>query len=238
MNFLQLCQRGILECGVAGALSSAAISATGSQGRIVTWINQAWNEIQTRQDEWEWMRSSNLLGLGASFTTVAGQASYPLGTGAGTSGVLSTNFGKWDRYSFRNYTTTVGVSNEMIMDWIPYDTWRDSYMLGAMRTVQTRPVAIAIGPDKSLCLGPPPNALYTITGDYWVAPTLMSADVDVPTGLPAQFHMAIVYRAMEMYGGYESAPEVLQRGSKGFADLIRQLEAIYGPGIALAGALA
>ena len=184
------------------------------------------------------MRSSNLLGAGMSFTTVAGQASYPLGVGAGTCGITASAFGKWDRESFRNYTTSAGVSNEMFLDEISFDTWRDAYMLGAMRGVQTRPVAIAIGPDESICLGPPPNALYTITGDYFAAPSAMSADVDVPALLPAKFHMLIVYKAMTKYAGYESAPEVFDRGSQGWSTLLAQLEAIKSPRMSFGGALA
>lgn len=237
MDFLQLCQRAVLECGVSGSLTTT-VGQVGSLGRIVNWINAAWEELQTEHDDWEWMRSSNLLGAGVSFATVAGQASYPLGTGAGTVGVTFANFGKWDRYAFRNYTTSVGFSNEMFLDFIDYDVWRNGYMLGAMREVQTRPVAVAIGPDKSVCLGPPPNALYTVTGDYFVAPTQMAQDTDVPTGLPNQFHVAIVYGAMRMYAAYESAPEVYNRGEKGYGDLLRELEARQLPEIEFGTALA
>lgn len=237
MNFLALGQRLQMECGVSGTLSTM-LGQVGSLGRLATWVNQAWTELQTERDDWDWMRSSNLLGAGISFVTVAGQASYPLGTGPGTCGLAAANFGKWDRESFRNYTTSAGFQNEMFLDEIPFDTWRNSYMLGAMRAVQTRPVAIALGPDNSLCLGPPPNALYTVTGDYWAAPSLMALDTDVPTGLPGQFHMLIVYKAMMLYGGYEAAPEVYQKGSAGWTTLLAQLQVNNSPEISFAGALA
>lgn len=237
MNYLQICQRLAQECGVSGTLTTT-IGQVGSLARIVTWANQGWDELQTEHDDWDWMRSSNLLGAGVSFSTVAGQASYPLGTGAGTSGITSDIFGKWDRDSFRNYTTSIGVSNEMFLDYIPFDVWRDGYMLGAMRAVQTRPVVVSIGPDMSLCLGPPPNALYTVTGDYFLAPTAMAVDADVPIGLPPAFHMTIVYNAMMMYAGYESAPEVFQRGQAGYASNLRALEALRMPEITFGGALA
>lgn len=243
MNYLQLCQRTAQECGVA---SSAAITSTlttvigaqGSLGRICNWVADAWNELQMLHDDWDWMRSSNLLGAGVSFTTVAGQASYPLGTTAGTVGVDVDSFGKWDRDSFRNYATAGGFSGEMFLDEIPYDTWRNAYMLGAMRTVQTRPVAIAVGPDQSLCLGPPPDGLYTITGDYFVAPSVLAADIDTPAGLPTRFHLLIVYRAMMKYAGYESAPEVMERGSSENMRMYAQLEALRAPFISFGGALA
>lgn len=237
MNRLALAQRLQIECGVSGTLSTT-IGQTGSLGRLVNWIDAAWNDIQTEHEDWEFLRSSNLLGGGVSFTSVAGQASYPLGTGAGTVGLLATSFGTWDRYSFRNYTTSVGTGNEMFLDPIPYDSWRDGYMLGAMRAVQTRPVAVAIGPDKSVCLGPPTAVGYTITGDYFTAPTAMATDTDSPTGLPAQFHMAIVYKAMMKYATYESAPEVMTGGQNGYNPLFNELEARYAPEVTTAPALA
>jgi hypothetical protein len=237
MNLLSLVQRLALECGVSGTIAST-VGLEGSQARLVTWVNQAWTEIQTKHDDWDFLRSSNILGLGASFTTVAGQSSYPLGTGAGTCGVPASGFGKWDTETFRDYTTTVGYRNETHLDWIPYDVWRNSYMFGAMRSVQTRPVAFSVGPDKSICLGPPPNDQYTITGDYFIAPTSMSSDTDTPTGLPERFHMLIVYGAMMMYAGYESAPEVWQRGSQQYRKVMSELEAQYVPEICFSGALA
>lgn len=238
MNRLQLCQRAITECAASGTPLATTINQVGEQARFVGWLDQAWSELQTEHDNWGFMRSSNLLGAGMSFVTVAGQAAYPLGSGAGTCGVPVANFGKWDRESFRNYTTAAGFQNEMLLDDIPYDVWRDSYMLGAMRAVQTRPVAVAIGPNQSVCLGPPPNGNYTVTGDFFMAPTVMAADTDVPAGLPVQFHMLLIYKAMQFYGSYEAAPEVFQRGTAGWSLLLAELEAIYLPEVTFAGALA
>ena len=243
MNFLQLAQRACVECGVASNQAIAialptVVGATGSTGRIVNWINDAWTDIEMDHDDWDWMRSSNLLGGGVSFTTIAGQASYPLGTGAGTVGVLTDSFGKWDRVTFRNYTTAAGVSSEMYLDEIPYDIWRDTYMFGAMRATTTRPTAVAIGPDQSVCLGPPPTNQYTITADYFVAPTQMVLDTDVPTGLPTRFHMLIVYATMIKYAGYESAPEVMASGLREYNGMYSQLQAVRAPGMSFGGALA
>lgn len=237
MTFLQLVQRLVAECASAQSISSI-VSQTGEALRFVNWASQAWTEIQAMHDDWEFLRSSSLLGSGVSFATVSGTSSYPLGSGAGTVGVTAANFGKWIPDSFRNYATTVGTSSEVFMDPIDFDVWRDAYMYGAMRNVRTRPMAVAIGPDKSLCLGPVPNALYTVTGDYYAAPSTMSVDADTPTGLPSRFHMLIVYKAMQYYAAYEAAPEVQARGNDGWSSLITELEAAYGPKIRMAGARA
>lgn len=243
MNFLALSRRACVECGVASgtAITSAlptVVGATGSVGRVCGWVADAFTDIQMDFSDWDWMRSSSLLGQGVSFQTIAGQASYPLGTGPGTVGVGVDAFGKWDLGTFRCFPTVPGFQGEIELDDIGFDEWRDSYMLGAMRTVQTRPVAIAVGPDQSLCLGPPPNDQYTIAADYFVAPSELVLDTDVPVGLPTRFHMLIVYRAMMKYAGYESAPEVYQRGSQENAGMSAQLMAARAPRIGFGGALA
>lgn len=237
LTFLQLVNRAITECGVSGGPVATAQNQSGSIGRIVNWVGDAWSDIQTEHDDWDFMRSSSLLGGGVSFAPAAAQYTTPLGTGAGTVGIAIDSFGKWDRRSFRCNTTTVGTSDEIYLDDIDFDVWRDSYMYGAMRQVQTRPVAIAFGPDQSINLGPPPNGLYTITGDYFVAPSVMVNDTDTPTGLPTRFNMLIVYKAMIKYSGNESAPEVYSRGSMEYNLMFAELEARYLPQMSFSGAL-
>ena len=237
MNYLQLCQRCVGECGVSGTLSTTA-GQVGSLARIVNWIDDAWSDLQTLHDDWGWMRSSNLLGGGASFVPAAAQYTTPLGTAAGQVGIAVGSFGKWDTETFRCFSTAAGISNETFLDDIPFDSWRDSYMLGAMRLVKTRPVAVAIGPDRSVNLGPPPDGSYTITADYFLAPSLMVADTDTPTGLEVRFHMLIVYKAMMKYAAYEAAPEVLQRAAMEWGAMFPQLEALRLPQISFGGALA
>lgn len=278
MNYLQICQRAAVECGAASnsaitqVMPTTTVAALPSNlGRIVNWVNDAWTDVQMDSDEWEWMRSSNILGRGVAFRTVTGQVSYPLGLGGGdfssdfssdftvagaAVGVDVDAFGKWDRDTFRCFTTVTSSdftsdftsdfggdfalfgNDEMFLDEIPYDRWRNGYMLGAMRRVRTRPYVIAVGPDQSLCLGPPPNGNYTITGDYWVAPSEMVDDGDIPVGLPTRFHMLIVYRTMCKYAGYESAPEVFERGSQEGAGMFAQLLAARAPRVSWSGALA
>lgn len=237
MNYLELVQRLSLECGASGTITTL-VGAAGQTLRLKTWIDQAWSEIQTKNDDWTWMRASNLLGSGVSFTTVAADYDYPLGTGGGTVGVVAADFGKWDPYSFRLSTTSFNFQDEVQLGLITYDQWRNGYMIGAQRSVTTRPTVVAIGPGETVVVAPPPTVGYTITADYYVAPTTMSANGDTPTGLPLPFHMLIVYLAMTYYAGYESAPEVLDRAQAGYGPLMRRLERLRAQPIMMAGALA
>lgn len=238
MNRLQLINKAIKECGASGGPVSTAIGLTGDLDLIGGWVDDSWNETQINHDDWDWMRSSNILGSGASFVPTAGQFNIQLGTNTGQAGIAVDSFGKWDRETFRCFVTSVGTNSELFLDDVPYDSWRNSYMFGAMRQVQTRPVAVAVGPDQSVNLGPPPNGLYTITADYWMAPSVMVADTDVPVGLPLRYHMLIVYKTMMKYAGYQSAPEVYTRGNMEYRLMFDQLEAARLPPMGFAGALA
>lgn len=253
MNKLQLCQRLQTDAGVSGTLTTT-IGQTGSLGRLVNWIDDAWNNLQTERDDWEFLRSSYLEGNGFSFSTVSGQSVYPLGFGSGGAigqfiigrsapggnAALPTfaQFGKWARETFRCQSTSGGFQTEVPIDWVPYDNWRDYYMLGAMRSVKTRPIVMAVGPDKSICLAPPSDGTYTITGDYYMAPAVMQLDTDFPVGIATRFHLLIVYDALDMYADYESAPEASAFAAKGRAKLLPLFESQYLPDCYFAGALA
>jgi hypothetical protein len=243
MTYLELVQRMMSECGVSGTITTVA-GQQGSIQRCVNWVQQAWTEIQTAHDDWTFMRSSKLLGEGVSFPTVSSQLFYPLGIAAGEIGLAADDFGHWDMDSFRCMTTSVGIQNETFMDHVLYDAWRDAYMYGAMQTVITRPVAIAEGPQSQLCLGPASDGTYTITGDFYWAPQILEDDGDVPQNrggtftLPERFNMLIVYRAMDFYAAYESAPEVKQRANEGQGRMMPKLEALYLPQFLSGGALA
>lgn len=243
MNYLQLVSRMLVECGVSGTISSIA-GQQGSIQRCVNWIAQAWIEIQTAHDDWQFMRSSVLLGAGASFPTISGQLFYTLGVGAGKIGVTADDFGQWDMYSFRCQTTSVGSADETFMDKVEFDAWRNAYMYGANQAVITRPVAIAKGPEDQLCIGPASNGQYTIKGDFIWAPQELLLDADEPKNrgltfrLPKRFDILIVYRAMRYYAAYESAPEVHQRAIDGEGDLMTKLEMLYLPEVTSGAALA
>lgn len=213
MTFLQLTQRLARECGVAGTGPSTTINQTGEAGRLVGYINSAWMDIQEQHPDWNWLRTS------VTFPTVTGQAVYtPTDCG------IASTLGSWKKDSFRIFVTADGYLTETFIGEMLYDNWRNIYQFGALRTTTTRPVFVAVAPDRSLCFGPSPDNLgYTVVGDYYRAPSEMALDADVPA-LPERFQMAIVYRAMMLYGSFESAPEVYQHGMTEFNRIMRRLE--------------
>jgi len=74
-------------------------------------------------------------------------------------------------------------------------------------------------------------------GEYQRSPTGLVADSDTPD-LPEHLHMIIVYKAMQYYGMFESASEVIARGEGMFRSLSSQLDREQLPSITLGQPLA
>ena len=79
-------------------------------------------------------------------------------------------------------------------------------------------------------VGPTPDAPHMVRADYIRDVVDMAADSDVP-GLPARFHMLIVWRALSEYGGFDAAGEVFQRASGNYNSLLSALHQAQLPGI-------
>ncbi len=214
MNYLQLVNRARVECGVSGPALTTTVGVGGEAQRFTQWINSAWVDLQTAKEDWQWMREA------VQFNTVTQQQTYtPTQAGVGST------FGNWKRDSFRCSSVGQAYKDEQLMNYMDYNTFRNLYIYGNMRTTYARPVVVSIVPgvDKSLAFGAIPDQPYVITGEYYKKPTEFSANTDEP-GIPDRFQMLIVYRAMMFYGGYEAAPEVFQRGEAEYKRLINRLD--------------
>ena len=227
MNFLQLVNQTRLECGVSGPALVTAQGLSGEAARIASWVNAAWIDIQAVKEDWQWLRDV------VQFNTVTQQQEYmPAQAGVGST------FGNWKRDSFRCSSGGQNYADEQLMNYMEYTSFRNLYQYGNMRTTYARPVVVSImGGEKKLAFGATPNQPFVITAEYYKKPVDLSADTDEPA-IPTRFHMAIVYRAMMFYAGYEAAPEVYQRGELEFKRLMNRLNidqlptAVSGPPLA------
>lgn len=230
MNKLALAQKLVEKCGISGAGPVTTIAQTGELKRVVGWIDEAWTAIQQVRPDWEWMRAS------ASFSTVAGQATYT----AAQCGVA--DLAEWIMNSrdctFRCYLTSAGVNSEIDLSYMPYGSWRDLYQFGNMRLVRSRPMSITITPDQSIGLGmTPDSAGYTIVGDYFREPSMMTIDADIPA-MPTRFHMLIVYQAMQYYAQYEGDEYVRQTSEREYNKMMGRMTIAQLPEVTVGGALA
>lgn len=222
MNKLQLVNRVRRDCGISRDELTTLASVAGEDARITGYVEQAWVEIQEQMPDWEWMRKD------FSFDTQTGLPSYSVSV------IGLTDFGAWRNGSFRIYTKSTGVGDEIFLDQIEYTQFRDYWLWNTRRVTTGRPTAIAIKPDRSLILGLVPNNIYTVVGEYYSSPTDLENDTSSPE-MPTQYHMLIVYRAMMRYAMFESAQEVLSEAQTQYNFMLDRLMSNQMPMITHAG---
>lgn len=233
MNFLQLVQMTKREAGITGAAPATLANQVEEINRVSGWVASAWMDIQTMHTEWEFMR-----GL-FSFNSTAQQGQYtPVQAGVTLAASPTvSSLGNWKRDSFRKYLVANGVSNETILPYLPYSTFRDMYLFGTQRTNYAPPVVFTIDPVKNLILGNSPDAVYNINGEFYSKPVTLAIDADTPS-MPSEFHLAIVWKAITHYGMFEAASEALARGEKEYPKWLNRLVADQLPTITFGAPLA
>ncbi len=220
MNALQLAQRLAVEAGSSANVASI-VAQSGEAGRMANWIAAAWVDLQLERPDWYWMRGS------FSFSTTALDGQY-----SSTDAGITSRFAMWDVKSLRCYQTN--VNDELALSWMQYEDFRSAYLIGSQSP--SRPVNCSIAPSLDLLLGPRPEAVYVISGEYFKSPQDLAVDADVPE-LPAQYHMAIIYRALMMYARYEAAAEIYADAEANYKRLLRRLELNQLPTVEFGGTL-
>jgi hypothetical protein len=124
---------------------------------------------------------------------------------------------------------------QWLVEW-EYQIFRNTYRFNLQ--VNGRPVVFAEKPNgRAVMLGSLPDDVYKIMGEYQTKATNLVADTDVPE-MPEAYHLMIVYKAMQSYGLYEAAPEVLSRGQIEYQKLLTQIEREQIPDVYLGQPLA
>jgi hypothetical protein len=210
MNFLQLAQRVRQEAGISGDGPVSVANQTGEMKRVVDWTAEAWRKIQEYRTDWRWMRDT------ATTTTVSGTNRYSP-TGA------SPNFGltRWGRWIVTSFyiTDPSGQNRELV--YMPYADFRRRFLVLAPSTAM--PTHVTEAPNGDIILGPTPDAVYPLVGDYYKSIQELTQDSDTPE-MPAAHHAAIIYRALMMYARYEAAAEIYQDASNNFEEEMSRLE--------------
>lgn len=217
MNFLELTQRLSQECGITGTGPTSTVGQTGEARRLVNWIDSAWVEIQGLHNNWNWMRKK------FAWETVAGTGDYlPSAITNTLTGLPMTDMRYWYKDTFRAQKKSIGIQDEQwLVEW-EYYVFRNTYRFNVQ--VNGRPVVFAENPQgKALMLGQIPDDVYIITGEYQKRATHFTSDTSEPD-IPEEYHLLIVFKAMQSYGLYESAGEVIARGEKQYQALLTQLE--------------
>jgi hypothetical protein len=223
MTFLELVQRTRRECGISGDGPVTTVDQVREMKRLVDWVSQAWVDIQNARSDWEFMWES------FTFPTVAGQREYT------AAGLGLTSFKKWRHDSFRLYLQSAGAATETFLDYFQsFANFRNYYLVGSQQLVRARPLDITVTPERKLWLGPVPNDIYIVSGEYYRKAQVLADDADVPD-IDEDYHMLIVYGAMKKYGMFEVANEQITAAREESATLANRMLLEYTPNIELGG---
>ena len=226
-TFLELCQMAARESGtISGVQPATTVDQSGRLAKVCHWVNQAWNRIQLHREHWSWMRKE------FSAPTIAGIATY---TPAGWS---INDLARWlvDQNSsgylpVTLYKTATGVVDEGEIHQIPYEEWRSKYGRGSQ--TNNRPIEYSIAPDNSFLLGPIPDDIYTVRGEYFRSPQVFAADADIPEGLPSHFHDIIAWRAVLLLAEHDEAVTQIATAASNYQSLLSTLERDTLPKVSL-----
>ena len=175
------------EAGIGGTGPTSTLNQSGEYELIVDWIDLAYNRIQSKHPDWQFLR--------ADFT-----ASISSGTGEYTPSAAGvTEHATWIVDDVRCYLTATGVSDEQEVYYIAWDEFRRTYRMGSTRTQTGRPSYFTIKPNDSLDFWPIPDDSYTVVGEHYKTPDLFTADDDEPI-LPTRFHEILAWSALNHYG--------------------------------------
>lgn len=175
MDFLALCRRTAREAGIPGNGPATVVNQAGEMGRVVGWVAEAWMAIARRQ-LWSWLWESTTVTIPAGTNSVAGSIPAARYMKDKTyNGATPLSYRPWDDFCLMWPTFGVGEPS----DW-------------------------TISPDNAIVVNSKPAADLVLSVQRYARPTELAANTDTPP-MPAEFHMAIVWRALMDAADYDEA---------------------------------
>jgi hypothetical protein len=231
MTFLELCQR-VAEEGDIGTVSTVE-AQTGETARVVRWVKNAYRDICRKRPDWHFLRSAFTL------STIANQQAYLI-TACDDNDALSTDmtvagFRDWWTDSFRIYRQSSGVATQGEIPFTDYFSFRSQWMIRTHSSTQPNEFTVRVR-DKAILLGPTPDAVYVVTGEYQRHAPDLDEDTDEPL-FPEAFHELIVWWALVFYGGFEGDAGLYTHAQNEKNRIYGELELDQLPEICMAGPL-
>lgn len=205
-TFLELCKAARRACAIAGTGPATVTGQTGEYEKLIEWVVLSDQELQSRWFDWDFLHVSTW-----STNTIAGVAEV----------IAPTDIGTWDEESFYlNYT----LSTHRKLPVMLYKDWRSNLRQGAQ--TNAKPNDIVIKPDLSLVLHKPPDAIYSLSADYWKRPAKLVNNTDT-SPIPEEYERIIISRTKMMYAEDGGSGVLLNAASIEYDDLLDKLEAKY-----------
>lgn len=209
MNFLALVRELQSKAGVTGPQASSVVNQSGMYLKLVNWTKQAWDMIQRKREDWLFMQGTH------THVLTIGQQEYNFVNDFSWADVR-----KFDPKSWR--IENLGTDRT----YMTYETW--DWFKGVYGPADTvgvgRPSVVTEPKRNHIRFNIAPELAFTVTVDYTKTATSLAQDADEPD-FPEEFHMAIVWVALSMYGYHEGAPEAIEQGDREwgvmYSDMVR-----------------
>jgi len=187
MNFLELCQKVVQECGVGGNGPPSVENQTGEYKDVVDWVISSWREIQLAKKYWNFMQDEY------AFDTVVDTADKATTT-------LTVRDFKPEPIGI--YLKSLGAGNNGDIPYLSYQKWKARY--GRRDMPSGRPVCWTKLPNGSMRLTPAPDDVYVVRGDGLLKVQVLAGNEDIPI-MDEDYHMAIVWHvAMKWFEDQEA----------------------------------
>lgn len=216
MNFLSLCKRLRQEAGYSGSGPASVTGQTGESKRVVDWINDAWLDIQGMRPDWRFMLEpfSVTLSIGESTAT------------------LATDF---KDLSAKAVIVTRADGSKFKPEILLPEDMRS--LKRENTDIPSYPRYVSVDSAGLMTVFPSCAEEVTISGDYYVVPSEMTDNNDIPR-LPPEYHMTIVWKALLEVGGFDEAGNTWQRANNRYTQGIDAINGTQLPQIKLGGPVA
>lgn len=209
MDFLELCKRVRQKSGLSGDIAAV----TGQQGilaKLVTWVQDADLEIQRSHADWSFMWRKVTSAL------VVGKNEY-----------LPADFGMSPFASVSKLYLGATEINP-----VPWSQLEHSLLSnGSVPTGQ--PGEYALSPDGMIVFNRNPTSADAVHIRYYLASTPMTLNTSVSL-IPAEFHEAIVQRALQSYASSEQDDQLQRDAMAQFESISKEMAARFLPKITFA----
>jgi len=193
MNFLQLAQKTRALSGTQGTGPVSVVSADGYEAALVSFVADAWIDIQNHKEDWDFMHGR------VTFDTVASQAEYTI---AEIFLADPTLHKRWCKQAATIEDGTKEILSYRDPEYIFYTYLND--------TSAGKPTEYTFKrEDNSIILRVIPDDAYNIDLHYYRSPQILTLNTDIPI-LNASYHNLIVYKALIKMAVFIASPELYQ----------------------------
>lgn len=220
MTYLQLCQAVRAQAGISGEGPTSVENQLGVYADIVRWVAEAYAEIQTMYENWNFLHNTY------QFELQGGQDQYNPSQLVSDKGAMGVRTPTKDTFIV-DKASDIPI-NEKRLGYIPWSVWQiDNSVLdgkvGRPKVYTEDPAGIYhFYPSEEAQPNPLDNINHIIEFQGYSRPHVMTKNGDTPI-LDEQYHELIKLKALLRYAEYYNSMEIYQTAT---ASINEQLKAL------------